>query len=199
MAGRPRTHSKVEHETLISTFVARYTPVLERLGERASHEILRDAITASDPASGLARMLAEIGPLDPPAPDPLAGARARGALAKREMLEAAGGVYRVSQVAKLLGISRQAVDGRRARGTLLAVPRANGEWVYPACQFTEDGIVPGLDRFLKAFRVPTPWTQLSVLLARSPRLGGRTPLEALQAGDTEAACAVAREYGEHAA
>jgi hypothetical protein len=199
MISRPKTRRNIEHETLISTFVARYTPLLERLGERASHEILRDAITASDPASGLARLLAEIGPLDPPAPDPLAGARARGALAKQEMLEAAGGVYRVSQVAKLLGVSRQAVDGRRVRGTLLAVPRANGEWVYPACQFTGDGVVPGLDEFLRAFPVPTPWTQLSILLAHSPRLDGRSPIEALRSGDTGAACAVAREYGEHAA
>jgi hypothetical protein len=199
MAIQSRARRKIEHDTLVSAFVDRYAPVLQRLGARASRESLREAIAAGDPASGLARLLAETGPLDPPVPDPLAAARARGALAKQEVLEVAGGVYRVSEVAELLGITRQAVDGRRTRGTLLAVPQANGEWVYPACQFTDAGVLPGLDWFLKAFQVPEPWTQLSVLLAQSPRLDERTPLEALRTGDTEAARAVAREYGEHAA
>jgi hypothetical protein len=47
--------------------------------------------------------------------------------------------------------------------------------------------------------VRSPWTQLSALLAQAPGLGGKTILEALQAGEVEKALAVAASFGEQAA
>ncbi|MGI9183183.1 MAG: hypothetical protein ACR2H9_22110 [Longimicrobiaceae bacterium] len=188
---------EADRGALTTAFVQRYLHLLQRLGDAAPAQALLDALAASDDVAGLAELLAEVAPLDPPRPDPLAAAYARGARAKEEILEKAGGGYRAGEVAEMLGVSPQAVHARRQRGTLLAVPQLNGEFLYPACQFTGSGVVPGLDRFLKAFHVQSPWTRLAVLLSPSPQLEGRSPLEALLASEMEGAIAVARTYGEH--
>lgn len=130
--------------------------------------------------------------------DPLAEAMARGAAVEEELLREAGGALGVRKVARALGVSRQAVDKRRRRGTLLAVPAA-GEYRYPACQFTEDGVLAGLAEVLASFQVDDPWTRLSVLLAPALALDGRSALDALRAGDAAGAAAVARAFGEQGA
>jgi hypothetical protein len=81
------------------------------------------------------------------------------------------------QVATALGITRQAVDKRRTRRALLAVPTGSGEFLYPACQFTAQGVIPGLEAVLLAFRIQNPWTQLSFLLAPTPALRGKLSSE----------------------
>ena len=61
----------------------------------------------------------------------------RGAVLKRKILNAEGGVIGPSDAAKLLNISRQTVSQRRIAGKLLGVPVAGG-FAYPVWQF-EDG------------------------------------------------------------
>ncbi|HEX6368844.1 MAG TPA: hypothetical protein VF006_07925 [Longimicrobium sp.] len=182
---------------LAAAFIKRYSSLLERLGQAASDDAIASALAAPDEVGGLAALLAEVGPVTLPATDPLASARARGAQAKVELLRQAGGALRLGEAAHRLGVSPQAVHARRKRGTLLAVPQANGEWLYPACQFGPDGALPGLGAVLEAFGVRGPWTQLSVLLAPAPALGGRTPLQALQAGEPGVAAQAVATYGEH--
>jgi len=115
------------------------------------------------------------------------------------LLTSAGGGLTSSQVAGALGITRQAVDKRRTRHALLAVPNGSGEYVYPACQFTADGVTPGLEDVLRAFQIKNPWTQLSVLLASAPSLGGKTVLEVLKAGDIDRVVDIVYSFGEKAA
>ena len=182
---------------LLAAFLGRYNGLLRRLGEAAPEQAISDALSASDDVGGLAALLAQVGPLAPAAPDPFAPARARGAQAKVELLRQAGGGLRLGEAARLLGVSTQAVHARRKRGTLLAVPQANGEWLYPVCQFGPDGALPGLGAVLQAFQVGSPWTQLAVLLAPADVLGGKTPLQALQAGHTEPAVQAVASFGEH--
>jgi hypothetical protein len=182
---------------LTAAFVRRYSDLIRRIGEVAPERALEDALAAADDVGGLAGLLAEVAPLAPPAPDPLAAARARGASGKGELLRRAGGGLRAGEVASRMGVSPQAVHARRKRGTLLAVPQPNGEHLYPACQFGPEGALPGLGTVLSAFRVEGPWTRLSVLLSPAPMLGGRTPLEALASGDTAGAAGAAAAYGEH--
>src|SRR5687768_988849 len=124
---------------------------------------------------------------------------ARGATVKRELLKSACGALTSSQVANALGITRQAVDKRRSRRALLAVPSGSGDYLYPACQFRSSGVVPGLDEILKAFQLENSWTQLSALLAPSPSLEGRSVLEALEAGEIQKARSVVASLGEQAA
>jgi len=102
------------------------------------------------------------------------------------------------QVSSALGITRQAVDKRRIRHALLAVPNGSGDYVYPACQFNAGGVIPGLEEVLRAFRIRSPWTQLDMLLAPAPALGGKTIVEALKSGAIERAVAIAASFGEQA-
>ena len=179
-------------------FVRRYTHVLERVAREAPHEMLEEALAAPDDVGGLANVLENVAPtLPPPDPDPLAAARMRAVRVKRELLERAGGAWGTGQVARFLGVTPQAVHGRRARGTLLGLRAPNGDFVYPAFQFRNHGLVPGLAEVLRAFQVEDPWTQLSVLLGPSGRLGGTTPVQALLGGQVQEAMEAVGSYGEH--
>jgi hypothetical protein len=182
---------------LARTFLKRSVRMLERLSVSASPEALETALSAPTDIGGVASLLSDLAPLgvDVSAVDPLVEAMARGAAIKQELLRAAGGGLSSQQVAQALGITRQGVDKRRLRRALLAVPAGSGDYLYPACQFTSDGVIPGLEGTLRAFQVRNPWTQLSVLLAPAPGLGGKTILEALTAGDAARALAIAASFG----
>jgi hypothetical protein len=175
--------------------------MLERVSSTASSEVLKSALSSPTDIGGVASLLSDLAPLgvDLSAVDPFLEAMARGAAIKRELLAEAGGGLTSSQVAGALGITRQAVDKRRSRRALLAVPDGSGDYVYPACQFTAEGVIDGLDEVLRAFQVQSPWTQLSVLLASVPALRGKTILEALKAGAVERAVAAAASFGDQAA
>lgn len=131
--------------------------------------------------------------------DPFVEAMARGAAVKQELLESASGGLTSSQVATALGITRQAVDKRRRRRTVLAVSMGSGEYLYPACQFGPEGVIPGFEEVLLAVQIRNPWTQLSALLAPVPALGGKTVFDALKAGETKKAASVIASLGEQAA
>jgi len=186
---------------LAQTFLKRSVKMLERVSFAASSDALKAALSSPTDVGGVASLLSDVAPLDVdfPSVDPLAEAMARGAAIKQELLSSAGGGLTSSQVARALGITRQAVDKRRIRRALLAVPSGSGDYVYPACQFTEVGVIPGIPDVLQAFQVGNPWTQLSALLASTPALGGKTILEALQLGAAEEAIAIAASFGEQAA
>ena len=175
--------------------------MLERVSLAASLETLEAALSAPTDLGGVASLLSDLAPLDLDlsAVDPFVEMMARGAAVKQELMRSAGGALASSQVASALGITRQAVDKRRSRRALLAVPSGSGDYLYPACQFTSAGVISGLEKVLQAFHVRSPWTQLSALLAQAPGLGGKTILEALQAGEVEKALAVAASFGEQAA
>ena len=188
-------------QALAQAFLKRSVKMLERVSSAASSEALESALSAPTDVGGLASLLSDLAPLgvDLSAVDPFVEAMARGAAIKRELLTGGGGGLTSSQVARALSITRQAVDKRRSRRALLAVPNGSGEYVYPACQFTSDGVINGLEEVLRAFRIRSPWTLLSVLLASAPALGGKTLLEALKSGALEKAIAIAASFGEQAA
>lgn len=128
--------------------------------------------------------------------DPWAGALLRGAQMKRTLLDEAGGGLSASEAGELLGIGRAAVDKRRRQGTLLGVPNASGDYLYPAAQFTADGVAPGLGEVIAAFRVGDPWMQLDILLAQDEALGNRNAFEALKAGEADRVKTVVASVGE---
>ena len=168
-------------QALAQAFLKRSVKMLERVSSAASSEALESALSSPTDVGGLACLLSDLAPLgvDLSTVDPFAEAMARGAAIKRELLTSAGGGLTSSQVAGAIGITRQAVDKRRGRRALLAVPNGSGEYLYPACQFTSDGVIAGLEDVLRAFRIQNPWTQLSVLLAPAPALAARGKSEFL--------------------
>jgi len=170
---------------------------IEQLDERA----LIAAVEAATPVDTIAQVLAAA-PSTSLEPDPWSEALLRGAAIKQEAVQLAGGLLSSGNVAGLLGISVAAVKQRQRRGNLLAVPTANGEWGYPARQFSEGGRVrEGLPAVLAAFPPGTsPWVILGFLVNPLP---GRDEGIAFDALDDPSAVdvlvEVARTYGEHGA
>ncbi|HEX4627273.1 MAG TPA: hypothetical protein VH137_00665 [Gemmatimonadales bacterium] len=182
---------------LLRVFRRRLSSVLEGLAARAPREVLEAALGEPDAVSGVATLVSRLVAIGSTvAADPLLDAVARGIRAKSQLLTAAGGTWSAPQVATALSMSRQAVDKRRTRHALLAVPSGSGDYLYPRCQFTANGVIPDLDRVLGAFRVRNPWTQLSALLTPATTLRGASPLEALTNGDVEGAAAAVRSIGD---
>ena len=164
----------------------------------ATEEQILRAVEAPTATGTIAELLAAVpgrtGEIDEWAEELL-----RGAAAKQELLEAAGGTYSTGQVAELLNRSVPTVQQRLRRRSLLAVPLANGEWGFPVCQFTESGPPPGLGQVLRAFGDTDPWVQLSVLLSADEEGNGRLMDRIRDAGQLDEVERIARSYGEQGA
>jgi hypothetical protein len=156
---------------------ARAAAYVERVSAQVSAELTRrvDALRAQghgpdalgDADSLAARMLAAV-----PEPSPWA-----------EL----GPFFSTAGIARVLGgVSRQAVEERRRRRTILALRTADGVWVYPAFQLDErNRVVRGLAEVLARFRPATvddEWMVAAFIAAPQPDLGGRTIVDHLADG-----------------
>jgi hypothetical protein len=128
--------------------------------------------------------------------DPLAAARTRGEQAKREMLGAQGVLLDASEVALRLGLTVRAVEARRERGLLLALPLDNGAWAFPSWQLADRDILPGLEDVLRSLTAAGPWSRLQFFLSGDPYLDGETPLALIRAGEIEKVRRLASAYDE---
>ncbi len=100
------------------------------------------------------------------------------------------------QVARLLGISRQAVNGRVKRGAILALRTADGVWVYPAFQFDGRRLLTGFTYVFAELRQHevNRWAVAAWLVSPTAALDGTSPLEVLRAGkNSSAICQLARD------
>jgi len=191
-AGRPA------EADLRKVFRRRTEALIERLAAQASDEVLAAALEAPSDVGGLARLLSDLAPLGMQVEtiDPFAEAIARSVEAKQELLHEAGGGWSSTRVATHLGMTRQAVDKRRKAGKLLALQSGRGDYLYPVCQFTGHGVLPGIERFLAACPPSGGWTRLDLLLTPAEEIGDRAPLQALRDGDVAAAVHAAEMFGE---
>ena len=125
----------------------------------------------------------------------MTGARLRGIEAKRQLLEAEGGSLSSADAAKLLKISRQAVDKRRREKRLLGVELGRKGYHYPTWQFG----LRNLEDVLNALDDRDEWEKLNCFLDPSDLMDDRTPLDVLQAGKGELTDVInaAASYGEH--
>lgn len=109
---------------------------------------------------------------------------------RQELLK---GSLSATEVARLLGTCRQTPHDRVKAGTLLAV-RERGGLRFPRWQFAPegpDGVLPGFPEVLRALDV-SPLAKVSWFTRPNPTLEGRTPLEALKAGEVERLVPIAR-------
>jgi hypothetical protein len=178
----PRRAGKTP-DALHNAFLTRATKALDQMAQRLDSAALERAVAAPTDAGALARAVSEAaaygeaeGTLDP-----LAELIARGGEQKMELLKNAGGTLSVSEVARVLGLTRQAVDKRRQSKQLVAV-RRGAEYAFPACQFDEDGVVPELPSLLKLLD-DQGWVALAFLVTEFDELSGLTPLEVLRRKD----------------
>lgn len=170
-------------DPLREAFRRRAVGAVERMAREASTEALTEALAAPSDTGTVARALAEQATADVLRRlEPLAGAIARGAEARTRLAEAAGGMLSADDAAKALGISRQAVDKRRAAGKLLAV-RVRGDWHYPSAQFRDGEVLPGIETVISGLPDASAWSVLDFLLVPDDALGGRSPLALLRDGD----------------
>jgi hypothetical protein len=131
--------------------------------------------------------------------DPFIAAKLRGLKRKQQMLETAGGALTSEQVAEVLGISRQAVDKRRAAAQLLALTQGRRGYSYPSFQFEDGKPITGLEEVLAELRELDPWMQMVFFTSPNERLGDKTPLERLKKGLVSEVKAAATGFGEQGA
>jgi hypothetical protein len=112
---------------------------------------------------------------------------------RRQLLERS---LSASQVAQLLGTSRQTPHDRVSGQTLLAI-KDNGKLCFPAWQFDptgSDGVIDGLPAVLKALAI-SDYAKLHWFTRANPYLEGTTPIQALKAGQKERVLADAAAVG----
>ena len=183
-----------------AAFLARALNALARLTPEIGDDVLGDAAGAESDYGVLARALASPNALGTLlVDDPLAGARVRGLAMRQELLQRDGGTLTSEQVAAHLGLSRQAVDKRRRAGRLIGLNVGRRGYAYPAWQFSEGGVLPGLEAVLTSLSVHDPWMRSAFFLSGDPRLESERPLDELRRGNVEAVRRAAAGYGEHGA
>ncbi len=131
--------------------------------------------------------------------DPLELARLRGQQARMALLSREGGTYTATEVARLLKISRQAVNKRRQAGRLLALPLGRHGFAYPAWQFTDTDVLPGFAEVLTRLADHDSWMQARFFVNANLRLGDARPLDEIRRGNIETVLKAADGYGEHGA
>jgi hypothetical protein len=131
--------------------------------------------------------------------DPLADAKLKGLNLRHQMLKASGGALTSGQAAKVLGLSRQAVDKRRSSNQLLALTQGRRGYSYPAFQFEEGRTLNGLEIVLGQLSALDPWMQFHFFTSPHERLDGETPIEALKEGKVDEVVMAASTFGEQGA
>jgi hypothetical protein len=180
--------------------VARILVAVTNLAKSTSSQQLNRVLGASSDYAVLLRLLSQPEALAFMAErDPLAPARLRGMQVRERLLAAEGGTLTAEEAGVILGVSRQAIDNRRKRGSLLGIQLGRRGYRYPAWQFSPDGLLPGLKETLESLAGLTPWIQLSFFLNENAWLDGRRPLDALRQGQVNAVVHAAGQYGEQSA
>lgn len=119
-----------------------------------------------------------------PDPDDLAIAMATAvpmATTRSDYDQLIGPFYSSSAVMTLLGVpTKQALDDRRRRGTILAARTSDGVWVYPVFQFDDSRrkLVEGLVPVLAALKPAPRWGAALWLVTPQPSLRDQSPLQA---------------------
>lgn len=133
--------------------------------------------------------------------DPLATARARGRQAKQQLLFTGGQPLKTEEVAQRLRITPAGVRKKRAKKQLLGLEFGKRGYYFPAWQFTDLGVLQGLDTVLEALDNAniSDLGKLQFMLSGDFLLEGKTPLQVLKTGDIELVVQASRQYGKQTA
>lgn len=190
------------HDHLLG-WLKRHLMTAKRALIAADKSKLKEGATASSDYEATmvaltAAALAEIAERD----DPLAGATMRGIEMMRQLIEAREGCINASKLAKLKGVTLQAIHQQRKRGQLIAIDAGRKELLLPVWQFTSnwriiDGI-PEVLAHLKKHGVES-WDVFTFFLNPTHALSGHAPIDDLKKGNREGVMRAARLYDQHGA
>jgi hypothetical protein len=188
-----------ERAAVAEPLADRMLDALRALIAGAPLDVLKAAAAARTGAGSLATLVSHLPEADPAlaGADPEAAAVARAAEEKRRLLESVA-TLSARAAAERLGVTAAGVRKARAEGRLLAVEFA-GEQRYPAFQFGEAGVRPGVREVLAALAavpVAGDWARLDFFTAPDAAEDGRSVAALLAAGEVAAAVAAAHAYGE---
>lgn len=162
---------------------------------RAFSELARHVELAADQFRLSADLLAELEGVSRPRELP---SEVRFAEATRLLLQRAGGGLSLTEAAKLLGTSRQALHKRVKTGSALGL-MDGAELVLPKFQFVDEGsrtsLLEGLGKIVKLFDDSKAgrWSALQFLLEQDPNLAV-PPVEALRSGEVQQVVNAAAAY-----
>uniref|UniRef100_B0T690 DNA-binding protein n=1 Tax=Caulobacter sp. (strain K31) TaxID=366602 RepID=B0T690_CAUSK len=158
---------------------------------RASVELAKHLDVATQQFELSANLLAEV---DTSAAEPTE--QQRFTRLREALLERAGGGVSLTEGAKLLNVSRQALHKRIKAGTALGMMDGD-ELVLPRLQWVTKGdevqFLPGLTDVVRQFERAGGWSALQFLLDHDPNLA-KPPIQALREGSPEKVVAAARAY-----
>ncbi len=90
-------------------------------------------------------------------------------------------------------ISKQAVEQRRKRATVLALKTSDGHWIYPTWQFVDGAVLPALVEVMSTLRGNPPWSVATWLTTPLVELDDASVADWLLAGkDLQVAQALAK-------
>ncbi|MGE4341412.1 MAG: hypothetical protein AB7E55_36520 [Pigmentiphaga sp.] len=178
--------------TAVAALIARFGRALSRAATIASEDLIYKALGRSTDIGAVVELLRATAPLlaaeediDPQLSSSIASLEAEEALIQR-----AGGLKDADWVGKYLSIIPKSVAAKARRNELLAISRGDRN-LYPAFQFENGGVIPGVRELLEVLPLTNGWSRLSFLLAPDPGLDDRSPIDAFKT-DREAALEVAR-------
>ncbi len=116
-------------------------------------------------------------------------------IARMNVQRAEGGALSSNEIAKVLGLSRQAVDERRRRRKLVAWRMTDGKWRYPVWQFGAGGTLPGIVECLAALEYDDQASIMDFFLLKSEMLDGMRPLDMIRIGNMDKAIEAAKSFG----
>ena len=123
-------------------------------------------------------------------------ARLRGLERMAQLRKAAEPALETGEVCALLGVSRETIRKKVDRKQLLALPKG-GDRVFPAFQFREGDVLPGIAEVLSALNTDSPFVALSFLLSKNPDWNGKSACELLQLGRVATVVTEARDFLDH--
>jgi hypothetical protein len=187
-------------EEPVQQMLDRGTRTLRRLLARAGSKGVGPLQTTTNEAGFLmaaARLaIEELGISADAAEKDLHEARLRGLERMAQLRKAAEPVLETGDVCALLGVSRETIRKKVDRKQLLALPKG-GDRVFPAFQFQEGDVLPGIAEVLSSLDTDSPFVVLSFLLSKNTEWNGKSACELLQSGKLEPVLAEARGFLSH--
>jgi hypothetical protein len=123
-------------------------------------------------------------------------ARIRGIYARERLKKEEGGHISVDEAARRLKVSRKETLKRYREGLVIGW-RDGSQVRFPAWQFANDGLLPGMQRVLEGLRQTCrndDWARMLFFLANRGSLEGRRPLDLVRQGKIAQALTYVNEY-----